>query len=95
MNQPPSLSRPVYIPNHLVWAILTTLFCCLPLGVVSIVYASQVDGLRAADDLPGAYAASRKAGWWAVASAVAPPVLFLLWLGLFGGLAVLGSLSEH
>ena len=52
MNQPPPLSRPVYIPNHLVWAILTTLFCCLPLGVVSIVYASQVDGRRAAGDLP-------------------------------------------
>lgn len=94
MNQPPPLSRPVYIPNHLVWAILTTLFCCLPLGVVSIVYASQVDtprGWRSA----GAYSASRKAGWWAVASAVALPVLLLLWLGLFGGLAVLGALSDQ
>jgi hypothetical protein len=28
------------IPNHLVWAILATLFCCLPLGIVSIVYAA-------------------------------------------------------
>jgi hypothetical protein len=95
LNQPPPLSRPVYIPNHLVWAILTTLFCCLPLGVVSIVYASQVDGRRAAGDLPGAYSASRKAGWWAVASAVALPVLLLLWFGLFGGLAVLGALSDQ
>lgn len=94
MNQPPPLSRPVYVPNHLVWAILTTLFCCLPLGVVSIVYAAQVDGRRAAGDLPGAYSASRKAGWWAVASAVALPVLLLLWFGLFGGLAVLGALSD-
>ena len=25
------------IPNHLVWAILSTLFCCLPFGIVSIV----------------------------------------------------------
>jgi len=95
LNQPPPLSRPVYIPNHLVWAILTTLFCCLPLGVVSIVYASQVDGRRAAGDLAGAYAASRKAGWWAVASAAALPILLLLWFGLFGGLAALGALSDH
>ena len=31
-------------PNNLVWAILSTLFCCLPLGIVSIVYAAQVNG---------------------------------------------------
>src|SRR5690625_4065208 len=29
-------------PNHLVWAILTTLFCCLPLGIVTLVFSSQV-----------------------------------------------------
>ena len=32
------------VPNNLVWAILTTLFCCLPAGIVSIVYAAQVNG---------------------------------------------------
>ena len=95
MNQPPPLSRPVYIPNHLVWAILTTLFCCRPWGVVSSASPALFDGRRAAGDLPGAYSASRKAGWWAVASAVALPVLLLLWFGLFGGLAVLGALSDQ
>ena len=39
MSVPPPQSTGEYIPNHMVWAILTTLFCCLPLGVVSIVYA--------------------------------------------------------
>lgn len=42
------------IPNHLVWAILATLFCCLPGGIVSIVYAAQVNGKIAAGDLAGA-----------------------------------------
>ncbi len=82
-----------YVPNHLVWAILTTLFCCLPLGIVSIVYAAQVDGKRAAGDLAGAREASRKAGNWALASALAMPVLLALWFFLFGGLAILGGLS--
>ena len=27
------------VPSNLVWAILSTLCCCLPLGIVSIVYA--------------------------------------------------------
>jgi hypothetical protein len=58
------------------------------------VYASQVDGRRAAGDLTGAYEASRKAGGWALASALAVPVLLLLWFGLFGGIAALGALSD-
>jgi len=93
-HPPPQFPSAVFVPNHLVWAILTTLFCCLPLGVVSIVYAAQVDGRRAAGDLAGAFEASRKAARWAWASALAGPVLLLLWFGLFGGLAMLGALSE-
>ena len=31
------------IENHLVLAVLTTLFCCLPFGIVSIVYSVQVN----------------------------------------------------
>ncbi len=31
--------------NNLVWAILVTVFCCLPLGIVSIVKSSQVNTL--------------------------------------------------
>ena len=81
-----------YIPNHLVWAILTTLFCCLPLGIVSIVYAAQVDGRRQAGDLAGARELSRKAKLWAIWSAVALPVLVAAWLMFFGSLGVLGAL---
>ena len=84
-----------YVPNHLVWAILTTLFCCLPLGIVSIVYAAQVDGKRAAGDLPGAWEASRKAKLWAIWSAVALPIVVILWFMLFGGLAALGALGNY
>ena len=80
-----------YVPNHLVWAILSTLFCCLPLGVVSIVYAAQVDGKRAAGDIAGARAASCSAINWAIASVVALPVAVVLWFVCFGGLAVLGA----
>jgi hypothetical protein len=81
------------VPNNLVWAILTTLFCCLPLGIVSIVFASKVDGLRAAGDIAGAWEASRKAKTWAIWSALSGPVLILIWIMFFGGLAMLGALS--
>ena len=85
-----------YIPNHLVWAILSTLFCCLPLGIVSIVYASQVDGKRAAGDIAGAREASGKAKFWAMLSAglaLIPITLYLIFVLFLGGLGVLGGLS--
>jgi len=52
------------IPNHLVGAILVTLFCCQIFGIVSIVYAAQVNGKLAAGDVPGAVASSNKAKAW-------------------------------
>ncbi len=38
-------------PNYLVWAILCTIFCCLPLGIASIVFAAQVNGKYAGGDI--------------------------------------------
>ena len=40
--------------NNLVLGILVTIFCCLPFGIVSIIYASKVDGLAMAGDIAGA-----------------------------------------
>ena len=53
------------VPNHLVFAILITIFCCLPLGIVSIVQAAKVNGLVAGGDMDGALAASASAKKWA------------------------------
>jgi hypothetical protein len=66
--------------NHLVWAILTTLFCCLPAGIVSIVYAAQVNSKWAGGDYQGAMDSSRKAGIWAVVSACASVVGVIIWV---------------
>ena len=52
------------VPNYLVWAILATLFCCLPGGIVAIVYAAQVDGKLAAGDYQGALESSNNAKLW-------------------------------
>ena len=52
------------IPTYLVPSILTTLFCCLPAGVVGIIYAAQVNGKLARGDVAGAASASRRAKTW-------------------------------
>lgn len=83
--RPPAGPEP---PNHLVWAILTTLFCCLPFGIVSIVYAAQVSSKWAGGDYAGAMSASRNAKQWAIIAAVSVvlPVVLLFLFGAFGTL---------
>ncbi|MGH9041808.1 MAG: CD225/dispanin family protein [Acidimicrobiia bacterium] len=66
--------------NNLVWAILSTVLCCLPLGIASIVFASQVDGKWAAGDFAGAREASDKARKFAILSAGLAAGLFALFM---------------
>jgi hypothetical protein len=42
-------------------AILSTIFCCVPLGVVSIIFAAQVNSKLASGDMAGAMESSKKA----------------------------------
>ena len=52
-------------PNYLVFAILTTIFCCQILGIVSIVFAAQVNSRWNSGDIQGALDASKNAKLWA------------------------------
>jgi hypothetical protein len=52
------------VPNYLAFAILSTIFCCIPAGIPAIVYSSQVNSKLMAGDLAGAQAASSKAKLW-------------------------------
>lgn len=53
------------VPNYLVQSILATLFCCLPFGIVSIVFAAQANSKRDAGDISGAMQAAKNAKKWA------------------------------
>ena len=57
--------------NYLVWAILSTVFCCLPLGIVAIVKASKVDALWAQGLQEEASEAANDAKKWSIIGAVA------------------------
>ena len=84
-----------HIPNYLVQAIIVTILCCLPAGIVSIVYAAQVNGKVAAGDIAGAREASQKAKMWAwISFGVGLGVGALWYLGVVvGGLGgALGTL---
>jgi uncharacterized membrane protein YjgN (DUF898 family) len=66
--------------NHLVWAILTTLLCCLPFGIVSIVFAAQVNSKWNLGDYQGAMDSSQKAKTWAIVSAAVAGAFVIIYL---------------
>jgi len=78
-------------PNYLVWSILSTVLCCLPLGVVSIVFSTQVNSKWALGDVAGAQEASAKAKKFAIWSAIAWAVVAALYLIFFVLLARSGA----
>lgn len=53
-------------PTNLVWAIITTILCCLPAGIVAIVYATKVTNKYRAGDIEGAKRASETGAWWCI-----------------------------
>jgi hypothetical protein len=57
---------PRKIDNHLALAIVVTVLCCLPFGIVGIVHAAQVNGKAQAGDIAGAEEYARKAKYWSL-----------------------------
>jgi len=70
------------VPNNLILAIFSTVCCCLPFGVASIVYASQVDGHSQRGDIVKARESADKARNWAIASIVCGFIANIVYFGL-------------
>lgn len=66
--------------NNLVWAILCTVLCCMPLGIVSIVKSTKVNELWARGDYAGAQEAANDAKKWAIWGAVAGPLIYIVFM---------------
>jgi hypothetical protein len=90
--QQPYGARPPMPATYLVWAILATLLCCMPFGIVSIVKASQVSSLYYQGNYAEARAASRAARNWAIASAVSSGAIVLVYVAVFFGTVLIGQL---
>ncbi len=96
--QQPYGARPPMPDTYMVWAVLVTVFCCLPFGIVSIVKASQVSSLYSQGRYQEAVAASEAAKKWAIWSAIAGVVISIIvivlqivGIGLLGTAALAGS----
>lgn len=70
-------------PNRLGLAILCTILCFMPFGIVALVKAASVNGLWAMGRVDEAQRASRSVRTWCVLAALVWPVLPMLMFGLF------------
>lgn len=95
---PPPLSAAEPVGNNMVLAIIASaislFFCCIPHGLVSLIFATQVAGKVAAGDTPGAMNAARQAKMWAWISIIASVVWIVIAFvfGVIGG--ILSALSR-
>lgn len=86
-RQEPPFVRPaqptMVKPNSWLWlGILTTIFCCLPFGIISIVYGSKVDTCWASGDYSWAIENSNKAKNWGIAAAVTSLGIYIIYFAI-------------
>lgn len=91
-NNPQSNQDRRYPPkNHLVEAILVTLFCCLPFGIVGIINAARVENAFYSGDEMEAERLSREALKWSKIGlfiGIGVYLLYIVFVVLAGLLAV-------
>lgn len=61
LNRP---AAPRNIENHLIKSVIATVCCCVPVGIVGIIYAAKVDTLLRQGNRAAAEEAGKKAGMW-------------------------------
>lgn len=94
-------NKPMMPKSWLVESVLVTLFCCLPFGIVGIIYSILISSHYNSGNYEAAEEASRNAGkwtkigFWIGFSAIS--LYFIFWLVLFiiGTTASCGALMYH
>lgn len=66
--------------NNLAWAILTTILCCMPFGIVAIVKAASVERLWYQGFHEEAQKAAKSAGTWSLVSCLSGVLFWVLYI---------------
>ena len=82
--------KPINGTTYLIFAIISTLLCCLPLGIVAIVYASKINSLQRNGDYAGAQNAAKKAKMFTIIGTVAALVVSIFYI-IFAVVIGIGS----
>lgn len=75
--------KPISGTPYMIFSILCTLLCCLPLGIVGIVYAAKINSLQKIGDYAGAKEAAKKAKLFTIIGAVGGLIISIIYLALY------------
>ena len=81
--------------NHLALAIICTVLCCLPSGIVSIVYSSKVNEAYARGEYDAAQRASKNAKTWALIGIGIAAFFWVIYIAIFGVAIFAGIANGH
>ncbi|MDR1492786.1 MAG: CD225/dispanin family protein [Planctomycetaceae bacterium] len=90
-DRPFSGGTPEHIPDYLVWAILETLFCCLPFGIAGIIYSAQANSAKSAGNYYQAIESAKKAKKYLIIGVVGWAVMFVGYITVVAIIAVVGN----
>ena len=88
-GNPGNMNRPCPETN-LIWAILCTVLCCMPLGIVAILKANKVESYYNSGNYEAALQASQEARKWSMIGAGVSLVFYILYFFLVFFAALLG-----
>jgi len=85
--------KPKRPDSYLALSIISTILCCLPIGIVSIIYATKVNSNYEDGNYDEAVRASKNAKTWGLVS-IGIGVLFYLGFFLLYGAILMAALSD-
>lgn len=80
--------------NYLALAIICTVCCCLPAGIVSIIYAARVNEAYERGDYQLAEQHSSNARTWGIVGVVIGGIGVIIYLAFFG-FGIFAGIMEH
>jgi len=88
----PSADIPPLKPNNWLWqSIVATILCCLPFGIVGIVFATKVDSLYYRGEYDESERVAKKAKMWTTIAFVVGILYLIVWIIMFST----GTLPEY
>ncbi len=86
-------NKPQRPSSYLALAIISTILCCLPTGIVSIIYATKVNSLYEDGNYNEAVKASKNAKTWGIVSIGIAALGWILYILIFG-IAMFGAIAN-
>ncbi|MBQ5369986.1 MAG: CD225/dispanin family protein [Bacteroidaceae bacterium] len=88
----PSKPQPPCPDNYLVWSILSTVFCCWPIGIVAIIKSAKVNNLWTQGYYEQAQNTANEAKKWCIVSAVSAIAFMIIYFVFVVALGAAGAL---